>query len=145
MNNMNSAYVGAVPIGRMIHLVNQHKDRLLSAHLSPIDITPAQFKVLAVIEVEGIYSPVEISKALSIDCGSMTRMVERLVKKSLIEKQPNPNDKRGVLLSLTTLGVEILEQCLEIIATHVGPKLTGDLNSEEIDQLLGLLTRMLTS
>lgn len=140
---LNHAYAAALPVGKLIHFVNQYKDRLLAEHLSPLDITPAQIKVLMMIEVEKKHSPAEISKALSIDCGSMTRMIERLVKKQLIVKLPNPNDKRGVLVTLTPQGIEVLDQCLDVIAKQVGPALTGNLSSDEVEILLDLLKRML--
>ncbi|OEF28435.1 MarR family transcriptional regulator [Vibrio rumoiensis] len=143
MTNESQAFPCGIPLGKLIGLVNHHKERLLHHYLMPLDMTPAQFKVLAAIAFDGANSPAEISKLLSIDCGSMTRMIERLVKKSLIEKQPNPEDKRGVLLHLTTTGQSLLEECLEIINNHVSPLLIGDLSSDEVDQLTGLLKRLL--
>lgn len=140
ISNTNSS---GIPLGKLIGLVNQHKERLLHQYLMPLDMTAAQFKVLAVIAFDGVNSPAEISKALSIDCGSMTRMVERLVKKSLIEKYPNLDDKRGVVLSLTTTGQSLLEQCVDVIEDQVSPLLVGDLSQKEVDQLSQLLKRLL--
>ncbi|HCH01487.1 MAG TPA: transcriptional regulator [Vibrio sp.] len=136
-------HASSIPLGKLIGLVNHHKDRLLSQFLMPLDITPAQFKVLAVIECEKKNSPAEISKLLAIDCGSMTRMVERLIKKSLVEKQPNPEDKRSVILILTPSGQSLLTQCIEVIETQVSPLLIGDLSADEVKQLSGLLERLL--
>ncbi|MFV0575208.1 MAG: MarR family transcriptional regulator [Vibrio sp.] len=134
-----------IPLGKLIGLVNHHKERLLNQYLLPLDVTPAQFKVLAVIEFERMRSPVEISKMLSIDCGSMTRMIERLIKKSLVEKTPNPDDKRGVLLHLTDSGSVLLDQCVEIIERDVSPLLVSDLTPEEVEQLTHLLERLIPS
>lgn len=132
-----------IPLGKLIGLVNQHKERLLHQYLMPLDMTAAQFKVLATVAFDGVNSPAEISKALSIDCGSMTRMVDRLVKKSLIEKRPNPNDKRGVVLILTTTGQSLLEHCVDVIEENVAPLLIGDLSQKEVEQLSQLLKRLL--
>ncbi len=44
-----------------------------------------------------MYYPVE-QKVLSVDLGALTRMLDRLLCKGWIERLPNPNDKRGVLV-----------------------------------------------
>jgi acetyl-CoA acetyltransferase len=96
-----------VPLGRLIHMVNQKKDRLLNDYLSPLDITATQFKVLCSIRCEVCITPVELKKVLSVDLGALTRMLDRLVCKGWIERSPNPNDKRGVLVKLTSDGAAI--------------------------------------
>lgn len=143
MTTLSYMQAPGIPLGKLIGLVNHHKERLLNQYLAPLDITPAQFKVLAALHLDGMKSPAEISKLLSIDCGSMTRMVERLMKKSLLEKQPNPEDKRGVLLIITPPGEELLHQCIEVIENDVSPLLLGDLSPQEVEQLTHLLARLL--
>lgn len=143
MNNISYMHASGIPLGKLIGLVNQYKERLLHQYLAPIDITPAQFKVLAAMEFEKTKSPAELSKLLVIDCGSMTRMVERLAKKALLEKQPNPEDKRGVILQLTPSGKLLLNECIEVIEKQVSPLLVGDLSTEEVNQLSHLLERLL--
>lgn len=47
MKSTSDLFNEIIPLGRLIHMVNQKKDRLLNEYLSPLDITAAQFKVLA--------------------------------------------------------------------------------------------------
>ncbi|TEW54701.1 MarR family transcriptional regulator [Psychromonas sp. RZ22] len=132
-----------IPLSKLIGLVNQHKEALLNQYLSPLGMSSAQFKVLVAIHFYKMNSPAEISKYLNINCGSMTRMVDRLIKKSLIDKQSNPEDKRSVLLNLTIPGELLLEQCMETMNNDIGPMLIGDLSPQEVEQLSGLLKRLL--
>ena len=134
-----------LPLAKLIGLANQRKELLLNQYLTPFNISSAQFKVLAAVHYYEINSPADLSKYLTIDGGSMTRMVNRLVKKELIDKQPNPKDKRGVILELTITGKVLLEQCVECIDNQVAPLLTGDLSVQEIEQLSALLIRLLPS
>lgn len=46
MKSTSDLFNEIIPLGRLIHMVNQKKDRLLNEYLSPLDITAAQFKVL---------------------------------------------------------------------------------------------------
>ena len=142
MHNLNTESLG-IPLAKLIGLAHLQKERLLNQYLAPLGMSSAQFKVLAAIHYYDMNSPVEICNYLSINAGSMTRMVERLVKKTLIEKQPNPEDKRSVLLNLTSTGESLLKQCMDTMDNDVGPLLVGDLSVKEVEQLSALLTRLL--
>jgi MarR family multiple antibiotic resistance transcriptional regulator len=87
-----------IPLGRLIHMVNQKKDRLLNDYLSPLDITATQFKVLCSIRCEVCITPVELKKALCrpwcADAHAGPTGLQRLDR-----TKPNPNDKRGVLVN----------------------------------------------
>lgn len=142
----------AIPLGRIIHLVNQQKDKLLTQLFETIDITAAQFKVLAVLgfgerghssEVRGALSPAEICHHLSLDAGAMTRMLQRLVDKGLVRKIPNPKDKRSVLIELTNEGVDIFLSCKSKIDLEFNQRFTDKLTTEEVSVLTGLLLRLL--
>ena len=83
MHNLNTESLG-IPLAKLIGLAHLQKERLLNQYLAPLGMSSAQFKVLAAIHYYDMNSPVEICNYLSINAGSMTRMVERLVKKMLI-------------------------------------------------------------
>lgn len=132
-----------MPLGRLIHQVNQYKDRLLTQSLAPLDITASQFKVMVSMHFERCQTPAEISRLLSIDGGAMTRLLDRMVKKGLIERRPAPDDKRKVLLSLTAYGRELCDNFRLQVADGMHDILVGDLTNDEVLQLKRLLWRML--
>lgn len=90
-------------LGLLFHLANQFKDLLIGHYFADSGITAPQFKVLINI-FKGNTSPAEICKSLQMDTGAMSRMVARMVKNDLIERRPNPHDKRQVILALTAKG-----------------------------------------
>ncbi|MCT4701072.1 MarR family transcriptional regulator [Enterobacteriaceae bacterium H20N1] len=129
-------------LGLLIHLANQFKDQLISQYFSDTDITAAQFKVLIHI-YKGVTSPVEISKNLVMDAGAMSRMVDRMVKRALIVRNPNPQDKRQVILALTDKGQDICDRFQnEALASIIGD-LTAKLTPDESRLLAELMTKML--
>lgn len=97
MKSTSDLFNEIIPLGRLIHMVNQKKDRLLNEYLSPLDITAAQFKVLCSIRCAACITPVELKKVLSVDLGALTRMLDRLVCKGWIEI----DKKRYMLLAIT--------------------------------------------
>ncbi len=50
-------------------------------------------------------------------------MLDRLVCKGWVERLPNPNDKRGVLVKLTTSGAAICEQCHQLVGQDLHQEL----------------------
>jgi MarR family multiple antibiotic resistance transcriptional regulator len=142
MRDLDSHSAG-IPLAKLIGLAHLHKEQLLNQYLAPFGISSAQFKVLVAIHFYDMHAPVDICKYLNIDAGSMTRMIERLAKKSLLDKQSNPEDKRRVLLNLTGIGESLLEQCMETMENTVAPLLIGDLSPQEVKQLSALLSRVI--
>ncbi|MGY5956776.1 MarR family transcriptional regulator, multiple antibiotic resistance protein MarR [Kosakonia sp. BK9b] len=129
-------------LGLLIHLANQFKDQLISHYFSATDITAAQFKVLISI-YKGFNSPVEVSKNLLMDAGAMSRMLERMVKRDLVVRNTNQDDKRQVILGLTDKGRAICDRFQnEALASILG-SLTERLTADESRQLVELLIKML--
>lgn len=129
-------------LGLLIHLTNQFKDQLIGQYFSGMDITAAQFKVLISI-YKGFASPVEISKNLVMDAGAMSRMVDRMVKRGLVCRTPNPQDKRQVVLALTDKGQAICDRFQNEALVSIISDLTARLTPDESRLLVELITKML--
>ncbi|HAJ2779671.1 TPA: transcriptional regulator [Escherichia coli] len=114
MKSTSDLFNEIIPLGRLIHMVNQKKDRLLNEYLSPLDITAAQFKVLCSIRCAACITPVELKK-----------------------------DKRGVLVKLTTGGAAICEQCHQLVGQDLHQELTKNLTADEVATLEYLLKKVL--
>ena len=71
-------------IGQLLGRAAALKDRLLDAHLSELEISAAQFRVLVFIGMERANTPADLCRDLGTDSGSMTRMLDRLEKKGLL-------------------------------------------------------------
>ena len=48
---------------------------------------------------KGIATPSELSRYTGLTSGATTAMLDRLEKAGLIERRPNPNDRRGTLIA----------------------------------------------
>ena len=142
MNNAADIANPKLHLGLLIHLSNQFKDQLISHFFADTDITAAQFKVLISI-YKGFNSPLEVSKNLLMDAGAMSRMLERMVKRELILRNPNPEDKRQVILALTDKGRVSCERFQNEALATILDSLTARLTPEESRQLNALLIKML--
>lgn len=129
-------------LGLLIHLANKFNDQLISQYFADADITASQFKVLISIH-KGLTSPVEISKSLVMDAGAMSRMVERMVKRELIARTPNSQDKRQVILTLSDKGLALCNRFEKNAQVSIIGNLTARLTHEESRLLVELIIKML--
>ena len=143
MKDKNDLFNEMIPLGQLIYMVNQYKERLLNEHLSPLDVTSTQFKVLCTIYREECITPMELKKSLSVDLGALTRMLDRLICKGWDARLPNPNDKRGVLIRLTPEGATLCEKCRSLLGKSMHQELIKNLTADEVDTLYQLLTKVL--
>lgn len=132
-----------IPLGRLIHMVSQHSERLLNDALSPLDITATQFKVLCAIHHRYSVTPVALKKALSVDLGALTRMLDRLACRGWVMRLPNPKDKRGILVTLTAEGRMLCQQCSAQVGSSLHDELTKNFTDDDVATLYRLLTKIL--
>lgn len=120
-------------IGFLLGKAAQFKDRLIDQYIADEEITATQMKVLGHLYFVQTNRPSEIGLYLNIDNSAITRMVDRLEKKELIQRIPDPNDRRSVLIELTTKGKDVCERTFPMAMGAIN-ELTQCLTSEETEQ-----------
>ncbi|KPC32578.1 MarR family transcriptional regulator [Pseudomonas syringae pv. cilantro] len=131
-------------IGLLVGRTNALKDRTLDKYLLPYDVTFAQFKVLIIIAQFATDTPVELCRHLSLDSGSMTRMLDRLEQKELIVRARSATDRRQVRLALTGQGQK-LSDLLPQIGADAMNEIFAPLDAEEVASLQRILTKVLVA
>jgi DNA-binding MarR family transcriptional regulator len=74
--------------------------------LDPIGVTFVEYSVLRVL-MDGALSLSRLAEAAVRTTGGMTKIVDRLERRKLVERTPDPADRRGVLVGLTEEGREL--------------------------------------
>ncbi|MDB5789335.1 MAG: transporter [Caballeronia mineralivorans] len=91
--------------------------------LEDLDITGPQMGVLLAMQQGLASTPFELSKMLSVDTGLMTRTLDKLEAKGLLERSRSVDDHRVVNLVLTKKGKEIAAEipdiALEVLNTRL--------------------------
>lgn len=87
-------------------------------------------------------SPSVLTGSLLVTSGTMTNRLDRLEAQGLLERKPNPEDRRGMDVQLTTAGVKLTEK---LIAEHVAneQKMLEPLSERERDQLVRITRKLL--
>lgn len=131
-------------MGLLIGRTNGLKDRLLDKYLVPYGVTSSQFKVLIIVAQFGTDTPAELCRHLSLDSGSMTRMLDRLEQKSLIVRCRSDVDRRQVQIMLTEEGKALSNRLPKIGADAMNELFTA-LEPQELVELERILTKILVA
>ncbi len=64
----------------------------------------SDYAVLSMLRFSGALSPKSLNVFMAITSGGLTKTIQRLEAKGLVRREPDPNDGRGTLISLTKKG-----------------------------------------
>lgn len=104
-----------------------------------------EFDVLTTLRRSGapyVLTPTELYGATMVTSGAMTGRLDRLESAALIERTPNPEDRRGLLIRLTDKGRALID---EAMTAHVAGQheTVAGLTLEEREELSRLLAKLL--
>ncbi|NTX30933.1 MarR family transcriptional regulator [Burkholderia pyrrocinia] len=114
----------------------------MDAALKDLDITTQQMGVLLSIRIGSATTPFELSKLLGVDTGLMTRLLDKLESKGLVERSRSMSDRRVVNLALTEAGQAVAAQIPEIAPKVLNARLRK-FTKAEFDELCRLLRKFI--
>jgi DNA-binding MarR family transcriptional regulator len=134
-------------------LANSAWEALLSAHATLIKEFGAQdvWGELSMREYDVLYTlskcpgPVrlgELNRHVLLSQPALSRMVDRLAARGLVERKPDPADGRGVLLGLTYAGLVRQRETGRRHARGVARALTAELSRDELAQLEAICRKL---
>jgi DNA-binding MarR family transcriptional regulator len=127
--------------GSLLNQVGRELATAVDRQLAPAGIT-AQQAALLLHASRGQRTPSQLMTLLGTDTAGMTKLLDRLQDKGLIERRRHPTDRRAVLIALTDEGQALLPRVRPAFG-RVTSQLLDGFTAEEIVQLTGMLERML--
>jgi DNA-binding MarR family transcriptional regulator len=86
--------------------------------LASLDIRPAQYAVLVVIEANTGLSQADVAERLGIERARLVRLLDGLERRGLIRRGASPRDRRSHALGLTREGHKELKRMKLLAAAH---------------------------
>lgn len=120
--------------------LNRRIDRQMQAH----DLTAMQWKPLLMLKFGQAETAAELARLNCSDTGAMTRMLDRLEAKGLIERTRSAQDRRIVHLELTAAGHQVADRIPHGLSAVLNEHLAG-FSAAEFAQLKSLLHRMIAN
>lgn len=109
---------GLAIINRISMLSKLIRSRTRTA-LRPMNLETWEFEVLSALRRQGKpyeLPPSVLAKMFMLTTGAMTNRIDGLEKRSLVERKPDPEDRRSLFVSLTRKGVDLIDAAIEVRA-----------------------------
>ncbi|NIB41157.1 MarR family transcriptional regulator [Pseudomaricurvus alkylphenolicus] len=101
-------------ISRLANLLQESFNR----ELQTLDVTWPQWMVVNTVSRGVADTPAEVARQLGVDRSAVTRLLDRLEKKGLLQRQHSQQDRRSVTLSMTPGGALMVEHMDEAAERH---------------------------
>ncbi len=124
----------------LLRQVNSMLDTYNRYDLRSEELTVPQFAILSHATPEGVPLS-EISARMLCDNSNLTGIVDRLISKGLVERRPDPQDRRVSLICLTSQGADKLRRIRPRHHASVRERLRA-LSHTEVQQLRTLLNTL---
>jgi DNA-binding MarR family transcriptional regulator len=123
----------------------RHLDRERQAAFAGQGLQAWEFDVLSALRRQGPpyqLSPSALLRATLVTSGTMTNRIDRLAESGLVSRRSDPQDKRGVLVTLTARGRKAADAALAELLRSERRLLTG-LDAAQRAELAALLRILL--
>lgn len=130
--------------GRIVRLTSIFQQAWADA-FAELGISEGDFGVLAPLRRAGgpcCLTPTELARQRMITSGGMTAAIDRLERRGLVRRIPNPDDRRGSLIELTGEGRVVIDAAFDR-HTEVEHRMVASLDPDQRDQLEALLRSLL--
>lgn len=128
-------------LGFIVNRTNTKLKNELLRQFKPYDVTPEQWAVLNRLWERDGTTPKEISEKTFKDLPNTARILEKLLRKKLVVRQPDPADRRSSRVFLTDRG-RSLKGVLVPIAQDVLDRATRDIGADSVKELKQLLNKI---
>jgi DNA-binding MarR family transcriptional regulator len=125
----------------LLSQVGIHASRRFAERIAAADLNPPLFRILNLVDAAEGRSQQAIGAAIEVPPSRMVALVDELEQRGLVERRPDPKDRRVRALFLTTKGRRSLARGREIAAQHE-QELTRGMAPADRKRLVDLLQRI---
>ncbi len=112
--------------------------------LAPLDMQLWEYDVLAALRRQGPpfeLAATELARETYLSAGAMTNRIDKLEGKGNVRRRPDPGDRRGVLITLTDTGREVVDEALQARFQAANLQVHA-LSADDRSRLTGLLRKL---
>jgi DNA-binding MarR family transcriptional regulator len=123
---------------QLMTLMRREVEQRMAVH----GLTDAQWKPLMLLSSGRAGNANEMARLMDVDAGAVTRLLDRLETKGLLERVRSEADRRVVHLRLTAAGEAVAAQVPHVLAAVNNDFLRGfsETDFEQLGRLLGHMT-----
>jgi DNA-binding MarR family transcriptional regulator len=134
-------YVLEDQVGHLLRRAHQRHGAIFQDRIKNLALTPLQFAALVKLDDLGQVSQNQLGRMTAMDAATIQGVIKRLIGRKLIERRPDAQDRRRLMLRLTPAGKSVVTD-----ATMIGAEITdltlGPLSPPERAVFLAFLRRL---
>jgi DNA-binding MarR family transcriptional regulator len=134
----------AASVGFMLSTLGHAISLRFHRALEPLELHPREFAVLRAVKANDGQSQQTLAERLHIPPSRIVAIVDELESRALLERRPDPNDRRLWTLYVTRRGQRLLDDAFNLVVQNERA-ITEALTAKERAQLLELLNRIAAS
>lgn len=134
-------YVLEQQVGHLLRRAHQRHTSIFQAMIGDDQLTPLQFAAMMKLADVGETSQNQLGRLTAMDAATMQGVIKRLLARGLIERRPDPGDRRRLLLTLTGGGREITQRATSL-GLDISERTLEPLSAAERGTFLRLLAKL---
>jgi len=142
-SHSDQSYDFSEQIGHLLRRAYQRHLSIFQAHSVDPNLTSTQFVTLCALRDNGPVPQAELIRTTGIDQTTIRGIVERLVRRGLVQLQSDETDRRKTIVALTPDGAALLAEMVPQ-AKLISDLTMGDLNPGERAAIMFTLRKMIS-
>ena len=134
-------YVLERQAGHLLRRAHQRHSAIFQENIGENQLTPLQFAALVKLRDVTEVSQNQLGRLTAMDTATMQGVIARLALRKLIERRPDPDDRRRLILSLSARGKTLINR-LVANGGDITKKTLAPLSQTEQKALIHLLTKL---
>ena len=106
-------YVLEEQVGHLLRRAHQRHTAIFQEHIGDAQLTPLQLAALIKLRDVGEVSQNLLGRLTAMDAATMQGVIKRLAARGLIERRPDPDDRRRLILTLGVDGLALVDFLIE--------------------------------
>jgi len=119
----------------------RNMDQVFRRVVQPLGLTVIEWYILRALYQQDGQHASDLAQSVGRAATSFTPNLDRLSEKSLIERRPDPQDRRAVCIYLTPQGEELKKQ-VQDSAKKIDKELSADFDKDTYNNFLTILSNL---
>lgn len=121
-----------------MHVIITKNNRNIGEALKPLHLTPAIWRILAILQERGGLTISELAEESLIERTLLSRVLQRLERRGLVRRRLDDNDRRRAAIYLEPKGAALFGEILPIGRRQIERAIRG-LSAADRKRLIGML------
>ena len=127
--------------GHLLRRAHQRHSAIFQEKIGDAQLTPLQFAALVKLRDLTEVSQNHLGRLTAMDAATMQGVIKRLASRNLIKRRPDPDDRRRLIVSLSSEGYELVNTLVSS-GSDITARTLEPLCPAERKQFLDLLTKL---